>query len=323
MEPPLLLNQARTRARTRCRSFSVQLMEQLATGTRMAVYRVPCKSWNCPSCGPQKANHLSHRATMYFKGHHLRFWTLTIKPQANIPGALLHINKAWNRLRIKITRKYGKVKYLRVLEAQNSTNMPHFHILVDKFISWHWMRGAAVASGFGSHMFVKDVRSDHVIQYVLKYLRKGMKNDDFLEALLSTRGRRFGFSHGCPDSPSISGYIIRYFIKSYDAEAISSLLSLNWWNIAKSSNFYPLIDTPNFAELFFPSSRPLLLAAPSAAATPLASMYQAPPGSLRRSCSPGRDSRKRAFAMCGGIVRERARHLRPPPPGHGASPLKA
>ena len=286
-------------------------MEQLATGTRMAVYRVPCKSWNCPACGPKKANHLSHRANQAFKGHHLRFWTLTIKPQDNIPGALSHINKAWNRLRIKITRKYGKVKYFRVLEAQNRTNMPHFHILVDKFISWHWMRTAALAAGFGTHLYVKDVRDEHVIQYVLKYLRKGFKNEDFLEALLTTRGRRFGFSRGCPDTPSISGYIIRNFIKSYDMSAINALLTLNWWNISKSCHFYPLVDEPNFSEIFIPSSQPLLLAAPSAAATPLASINQASPGGLRRSCSPGRDSRKRAVSMFGGIVSERAR-------GHGS-----
>jgi len=229
----------------------------------MAVYRVPCKSWNCPTCGPKKANHLSHRASQYFKGHHLRFWTLTIKPQGDIPGALLHINKAWNRLRLKISRKYGKVKYFKVLEAQNSTKMPHFHILVDKFISWHWMRGAALASGFGTHLYVKDVRDEHVIQYVLKYLRKGFKNEEFLDALLRTHGRRFGFSRGCPDIPTISNYLIRYFIKSYDVTAISALMSLNWWLISKSCNFYPLSDNPVFTEIFFPSSVGLLPAPPT------------------------------------------------------------
>lgn len=239
-------------------------MDQLATGTRLAVWRVPCKSWSCPTCSSKKANHLSHRASQYFKGHHLRFWTLTIKPQGDIPEALSHINKAWNRLRLKITRKYGKVKYFKVLEAQNSTNMPHFHVLVDKFISWHWMRYAALASGFGTHLYVKDVRDEHVIQYVLKYLRKGMKNDYFLDALLRTHGRRFGFSHGCPDLISASPYFIRYFIKSYDTSAIDALMYLNWFLISKSSGYYPLSDNSIFTEYFFPSSVPLLPAPPAA-----------------------------------------------------------
>ena len=262
MEPPSKLIQARSRAKDRCRSFSVQLMENLATGTRVAVYRVPCKSWSCPKCAKKKANELSYRANAHFTGHHLRFWTLTIKPQEDIPRALFSINQAWNRLRLKITRKYGKVKYFKVLEAQNTTNMPHFHVLVDKFIPWRWMKAAAMASGFGCHLWVKDVRDEHVIGYVLKYLRKGMKNDEFLNALLETRGRRFGFSRGCPQLPKKSPYTIQLFIKSWDAEAISSLLSLNWWHISKSSHFYPLIDTPNFTEFFFPHPQALLLAPP-------------------------------------------------------------
>lgn len=263
MEPLETLNTARLRAKQRCRSFSVQLMQELATGTRMAVYRVPCKSWSCPKCARKKANDLSKRASVHFTGKHLRFWTLTVKPMGNIPSALTHINQAWNRLRLKITRKYGKVKYFKVLEAQNATKMPHFHVLVDKYIDWHWMRGAAMASGFGCHLWVKDVRDEKVIGYVLKYLRKGMSNNEFLDALLRNRGRRFGFSRGCPDIASRSDYFIRYFIKSYDSEAIHSLLTLNWWQISKSSNYYPLSDTPTFTELFFPSSSVLRLAPPS------------------------------------------------------------
>lgn len=229
----------------------------------MAVYRVPCKSWSCPSCSNKKANHLKHRASLYFKGHHLRFWTLTIAPRSDIPEALLHINKAWNRLRTKITREYGKVKYFKVLEAQNATSMPHFHILVDKFISWHWMKGAAMASGFGCHLWVKDVRSDHVMEYVFKYLRKGMKNDSFLEALLETKGRRFGFSHGCPDVPIPSDYQIQLFVRSYDMSPINALLTLNWWRISKSCNFVHISDETYFSEIFIPSSQALLLAPPA------------------------------------------------------------
>ena len=252
------LKLARLRASKSCKSFSILLREELATGTRMAAWRVPCNSWSCPRCAKKKARELGNRAKDNFKGLHLRFWTLTMKPSPDVGKAIIEINQAWNRIRGKIVRKYGKVKYFKVMEAQSATNMPHFHILVDKFISWHWLKPVAISCGFGSHCFVKDVRDEHVFGYILKYLRKGMSNDTFLEALLNVNGRRVSFSRGVKAPRSPSRFLVNSVFNSRSHPALRSLIFLISPMILDSKFSYPLSSTPDFSEWFFPSPVKLL-----------------------------------------------------------------
>ena len=232
----------------------------------MALWRLPCKSWNCPSCAKKKARQLGNRARDNFKGHHLRFWTLTVKPTQNIERAILDANKAWNRLRLKITRKFGKVKYFKVLEAQSATNMPHFHILLDKFIPWAWMRGAALSSGFGCHLWVEDVRDEHIYGYVLKYLRKGINNDIFSEALLGVNGRRVSFSRTVLITNFKSNFTPMYMVNSFYNNATAIFLHLMWYKISISSGYYPLPGDNNHCMYFFPNPDIKLLPPPTGAA---------------------------------------------------------
>lgn len=256
---PQKLEFARLRAKNRCRSFSALLQDSIATGEKLALWRLPCKSWSCPSCAKKKSRDLGNRAKESFKGLRLRFWTLTIKPQGDLPGAIFHINRAWNRLRGKIVRKYGKVKYFKVIEPQSRTKMPHFHILVDKFIDWNWMKGAAGSSGFGSHLWVEDVRDEHIYGYVIKYMRKSLNNDDFLEAMLDTRARRFGFSRCVLRLLSSNTFRPILLVKSVNVESIHTLLILLWHRISISSGFYPLPSSPFFSSIFIPNPDVLLL----------------------------------------------------------------
>ena len=149
------------------------------------------------------------------------------------------------------------------MEAQNTTKMPHFHILVDKYIDWHWMKGAALASGFGCHCFVTDVRDSHVYGYILKYLRKGIASELFLEALLECRGRRVSYSRSI--SPLITSFSYKpmYLIHSHDTLAADLFFILRWYDISTSVGYYPLSCTPHFYEFFIPSSQVLRLAPPA------------------------------------------------------------
>lgn len=251
-------------------------MDKMATGTKLAVWKLPCKSWNCPTCRKKKARDLSNRAQIYFEKERLRFWTLTIKPQSSLTEALKHINKSWNRLRLKVTRKYGKVKYFKVLEHQNKSEMPHFHFLCNKYINWHWMKGAAQAAGFGSHLFVADVSSPKVYNYVIKYLRKGMHNDNFLEALLQNNGRRFGFSRGCLPISRLNNYSIQYFLQNLTMDTCDLFLNLNWWNIKDKQGFYPVQSNEEYTEYFFPNKDVLLLAPPASSQSKSGTLLPAP-----------------------------------------------
>jgi len=242
------------------------LMDSLATGHKVALWRVPCKSWSCPRCARQKAQAIAHKARLNFTREHVRFLTLTIRPQGSIPQGLLHINRSWNRLRINLTRKLGKVKYFRVLEPQSRTKMPHFHILLNKYVPAAWLNTAVTQAGFGPIYKIKDVRNEHVFYYVLKYFRKGFDDDEFLNALLLIHSRRFSFSRGLVPwlrTPSFHPFSLH---NQGTRPLISSLLFLRWLDISISSGYYPLKLNDNIAYFFKPSGGQLLL--PPAPATP-------------------------------------------------------
>ncbi len=255
---------ARANAKKRCRSFSMLLMESLATGHGVALWRVPCKSWSCPSCAKKKASQVAHKARINFIQSQVRFLTLTIRPRGNIPQGLSHINQAWNRLRLKITRKVGKVKYLKVLESQPSTGMPHFHVLIDKFIPSGWLNEAVQSAGFGRIYKIKLVRNDRVYTYITKYLKKGIHDDDFLDALLLSHGRRFSFSQKLiPYAPQTSLHPVSIH-NTGSRDLLASLLHIHWLQISISCGYYPLSLDENIVYFFRPSHVPLLPAPPKA-----------------------------------------------------------
>src|SRR5205085_198495 len=87
-------------------------------------------------------------------------------------------------------RKYGAApQYIRVLEFQQN-GIPHFHILIDRFVPHEWIRGAWVAIGGGSMVDIRYIDVHRVSRYLSKYLTK--------ELLLSApqRSRRVTTSRG-------------------------------------------------------------------------------------------------------------------------------
>lgn len=260
------------RSKAHCRTWSLILQDHCATGRRIALWRVPCNSWGCERCAKKKVAALSHKARVNFQGSRLRFLTLTIRPMSSQTSAILHINAAWNRLRLKLNRKLGKVKYLKVMEPQPGTKMPHFHVLIDKYIPWHWMNQAVVEAGFGPIWNIKAIRSDQVYEYVLKYLRKGISDIAFLDALLQCRGRRFGFSQGMA---MITADYPLHPVQLYQHEgtpADLALWTLRFYEIAKSVGYYPISCNEDFVCYFNPSSVPLLPAPPTSGSTPPAAL---------------------------------------------------
>lgn len=259
----LLAEIARLRAKKRCRKFSVLLMESLATGNTISVYRVPCKSWACVKCAKKKAMDISTRAEMAFGKETVRFISLTIRPAATIAAGLIAINQAWNRLRGKIVRRWGKVKYLKVLENQRKTKMPHFHILVNKWIDRDWLQQAAIESGFGWHVDIRIVKDRGVLCYVLKYLKKGIMDDDFFTALLSMNGRRFGFSRGMYPPSQSTKYGVRSFLKTQGHNATATWLFMCGYMVGGIEGYVPLESDDGWSRWFSQRKDALLLPAPS------------------------------------------------------------
>ena len=254
---------ARLSAAKRCRSFSVLLQEASATGTSLALWRVPCKSWSCPRCAKRKSREIAHRARAAFVHEHMRFLTVTIKPRPSQAEALTHTNRAWNRLRTNIVRTFGKVKYFKVLEPQPSTGMPHFHVLLNRYLPSHWLNVALVRAGFGPIFKIKDVRSELCYGYVVKYLGKGILDDSFLNALLIGHHRRYSFSRGVPGPEKKTPFVPWSIHHTFDVPLLSALLTLRQLEISISSGWYPLSLSPNWVCFRCPASVPLLPAPPT------------------------------------------------------------
>ena len=160
----------------------------------MGAMRMRCKRWSCPHCAKEKAYKIAKRCEEGFQKGQTRFLTLTMRPMKDKVQALKIIKKAWNRLRLKISRKVGSFKYCWTLEAQPGTGMPHLHVLLDKYVNWLWLKTVVEVCGFGPIFDIRAVKSDAVLKYVVKYTTKGLGSEALEQALISIRGRRVGFS---------------------------------------------------------------------------------------------------------------------------------
>ena len=154
--------------------------------------RVDCKCWDCRYCGPRKARRYKRAIRELAEAQKLnRFLTLTLDPSCmDHEDPVGYINKVFGKWRTYLKRKFGvSITYIRVLEFQQNGN-PHFHILLDRFISQAWIKQSWQAVGGGKFVHIKYVDVHRISHYLSKYLTK--------EMLLSApkRSRRVTVSRG-------------------------------------------------------------------------------------------------------------------------------
>jgi len=172
-----------------CGRFSVRGIDHNSPEIRFR--RVNCKCWYCSYCGPRKAKRYKRAIRITAEVHGLnRFLTLTLDPRKVEGEPVAYLNITFAKLRVYWKRKYGVApKYIRILEFQKSGN-PHFHILIDRFISQAWISEAWQAIGGGRIVDIRQVDLHRISHYLSKYLTK--------ELLLSApkRSRRVTTSRG-------------------------------------------------------------------------------------------------------------------------------
>lgn len=174
-----------------------QLLQKVENGKATTlIHKMKCKAWECPECGKRKAWLVGKRATENFTAEETRFLTLTMKPIEDKVLALRQIKQAWNKLRTYIVRNFGKTKYVWTLEIQEKTQMPHLHILLDRYIPSAWLNVWVTRCGFGRIYKIEKVRSNSVFGYIVKYINKGLGSEYMERLLRSIKGRRVGFSRG-------------------------------------------------------------------------------------------------------------------------------
>ena len=85
-------------------------------------FRVNCKSWNCPYCGPRRAKRYKRAIREAAEALALqRLLTLTLDP-AKIEGdPVQYLSRLFAMLRVYLGRKYRTpIQYIRILEFQKN-----------------------------------------------------------------------------------------------------------------------------------------------------------------------------------------------------------
>jgi hypothetical protein len=127
---------------------------------------------------------------------------LTIDPKKffKLYDEFVFINRAWNKLRSWLKKRYGDFEFLRVLEVTKK-GRPHLHVLISGI---KWIDQAELSEiwekyGGGEVVYIKRVYNRNnvkVCRYVLKYVNKTLnrENREFSALLFASNRRLFGLS---------------------------------------------------------------------------------------------------------------------------------
>jgi hypothetical protein len=139
-------------------------------------FKVTCKCWDCPQCGPRKANRVRRSIGQASEQHKLTtLLTLTLDP-SKLSGrdSTRFINEVFADFRIYMKRRLGlNPKYIRVLEHQGNGNA-HLHILLNCYLKQSWVSDAWAALGGGKVVDIRRVDMHRASHYLSKYLTKEM-----------------------------------------------------------------------------------------------------------------------------------------------------
>ena len=168
---PIEINRNTSGRGKHCGRFTVLGHDGKTSQTKF--FRINCKCWNCSYCAPRKAKRYRKAIRSIAEQRGLsRFVTLTLDPSKIEGDPVRYLNDAFAKLRTYLRRYYGIAPtYIRVLEFQKNGN-PHFHLLIDRYISWPWLQEAWQAVGGGLFVNVKFVDVHRISRYLSKYLTK-------------------------------------------------------------------------------------------------------------------------------------------------------
>jgi hypothetical protein len=182
--------------KAKCRTKAVIIKSHTETGIRYNAKNLKCNSWLCPKCARSLAHRWSNSVAEYFGNSRVFMLTVTIGGDCSVQDSYKNASNAWNILRGKIVRKYGRFKYVRVLEVQPKTQRAHYHILCDTMLDKIWLNSAVVESGFGKINDFTECRKNEIKSYVSKYLRKEIPAGHGSECMYECNARRVSGGKG-------------------------------------------------------------------------------------------------------------------------------
>ncbi|MBA7549430.1 hypothetical protein ES705_41911 [subsurface metagenome] len=140
--------------------------------THAVTIPMPCKSWDCLTCGPRKRAIWIERLAA---GKPEREITLTcpLGKFASPRLAAMAMKVAWRTLATKIRKQWGPLEYALVFElTKNGT--PHMHILCrGSYIAQKWISRWWNKLGIGPVVYIQSVKGEKLhAAHACKYLAK-------------------------------------------------------------------------------------------------------------------------------------------------------
>jgi hypothetical protein len=145
-------------------------------GTDIAAITAKCRSWDCPYCRAEKAQQYRYRIKELFGKDKVWLYTFTMYHSKFPIETWQEIAPCWNRLRTALTKQFGAIKYVRVLETHVRSPYPHLHVLMNTLLPTQWLGDELRRAGFGWSATCKRVADSGGIGEVTKYLTKPWKN---------------------------------------------------------------------------------------------------------------------------------------------------
>lgn len=145
------------------------------SGETCGIYPMRCKRWGCPHCGPRKTKATLARVRLGMTLGTTRFFTLTSPGDEDAATSYAEFPARWKRFRMRLERRFGRIEYLGVVEAQKR-GAAHIHVVYrGPFISQRWLSRIAAECGFGK---IADIRRSNpgLLRYLGKYLTKELSD---------------------------------------------------------------------------------------------------------------------------------------------------
>lgn len=148
------------------------LFKQANSHGYAAAVQLPCKSWNCPICGPKKGKQvwkrlkdapvvLDRMITLPFAigQHHGRTWE----------EAIAESGKTLNSFLTSMRRACSGLKYFWVREIGKKSKMVHFHVLIDRYVPQSVISRLWERAGGGSVVDIRKGKPDYLFKYMVKF----------------------------------------------------------------------------------------------------------------------------------------------------------
>lgn len=163
---PLLESQHAGRGATSCGGFTTVAVD----GGECRVFPLHCKRWKCVYCNGKKVREAELLLQAGFAPGSTWFLTLTMPAASEAEASFDQVTLAFKRFRQRVERAFGRREWATVVEAQPGRGVAHLHVLLrGSVMGKRWLRGAALASGFGPSLHLRKAQAGDA-HYMVKTL---------------------------------------------------------------------------------------------------------------------------------------------------------